>query len=82
MRQRGRTVVHVLYYPMTRRAPNLDIIEDPGVLKDVRLAVRCDAAPKQVSLAPARKAVPFRYRNGYAEFTLPWIEGYQAVVLA
>ena len=47
-----RLVVHVLYYPLTRRAPNLDIIEEAGLLKDVQLQLRVPAQPRRARLVP------------------------------
>jgi hypothetical protein len=81
MRQRGRTVVHLLHYPTTRRGSNLDIIEEPGVLKDVTLRIRCAAAPARVALAPSGRSVTHRYTNGYVNVKLPYVEGYTAVAV-
>jgi hypothetical protein len=81
LRQRDRMLVNLLHYPRTRRSPDIDIIEEPGWLKDVRLAVRRSTAPKQVLLAPSRRPVPFRYRAGYVEFEVTWVEGHQSIAL-
>jgi hypothetical protein len=77
-----RTIVHVLYYPMTRRAPDIDIIEEPGLLANQEIRLRLPAAPSSVSLAPQGKAVPFRYENGYAIVLLETLEGHQAICFA
>jgi hypothetical protein len=76
-----RLVVHVLYYPITRRAPNLDIVEEAGLLKDVSIELRTAARPRRVRLAPAGRDLPVRYANGYAHFTVPFIEGHQAIAI-
>ena len=78
----NRLVVHLLHYPLTRRAPNLDIIEEPGLLKDVQVGV---AHPgRAAASAPGRRmagpAVPARKRI-YANFTVPFVEGHQAIVV-
>ncbi len=76
-----RFVIHLLHYPFTRRAPNLDIIEEPGLLKDVELQLRTASHPRRVRLAPAGADVPVRYANGYATLTVPFVEGHQATVI-
>jgi hypothetical protein len=76
-----RFVIHLLYYPLTRRAPNLDIIEEPGFLKDVGLQLRPPARPRRVRLAPGGADLPVRYANGYAALTVPFVKGHQAIVI-
>jgi hypothetical protein len=77
----NRMVVHVLHYPLTRRAPNLDIIEEPGLLRDASIAVRTQGSPRRVRLVPNGAVLPVKYANGYASFTVPFVEGHQAIVL-
>jgi hypothetical protein len=79
-REERRFVAHLLHYPLTRRAPNLDIIEEAGLLKNVQLELRTPAA-KRVRLAPAGADLPFRNENGYTVFTVPAVEGHQAIVI-
>jgi hypothetical protein len=74
-----RHVAHVLYYPMTRRAPDIDIIEEPGVLLDQELRVKLGKAPKRVTLAPQNIPIPFRFEDGYAVCRLTRVIGHQAV---
>ncbi len=76
-----RFVVHLLHYPLTRRAPNLDIIEEPGLLKDVHLQLRTPVNPRLIRLASDGGRLPFRYENGYAAFSVPFVEGHQAIVI-
>jgi len=76
-----RLVIHLLYYPLTRRAPNLDIIEEPGLLKDVELQLRTPARPRRVRLAPDGADLSVRYANGYAALTVPFVEGHQAIAI-
>uniref|UniRef100_Q027I9 Beta-galactosidase trimerisation domain-containing protein n=1 Tax=Solibacter usitatus (strain Ellin6076) TaxID=234267 RepID=Q027I9_SOLUE len=76
-----RRVVHLLYYPLTRRAPNLDVIEEPGLLQNVHLQLRTPAPPRAARLAPAGTDLPVRYANGYAALTVPFVTGYQAIMI-
>jgi hypothetical protein len=74
-----RIIVHLLHYPMTRRAPDIDIIEEPGIVLDQEIRVRVEAAPKRVMLAPQNKSLPFRFENGYAVCRLERVIGHQAI---
>lgn len=74
-------VAHVLYYPLTRRAPDMDIIEESGLLERVRLRVRTPKKPSSVELVPQRTPVTFSYEAGYALFEIPRVEGHQAVAV-
>jgi hypothetical protein len=75
-----RHVVHLLYYPLTRRAPNLDIIEEPGIAENIELKLRCDRRPARVSLVPQKKPLEFQYSGGYAICRVSRLEGHQAIV--
>lgn len=74
-----RQVAHVLHYPMTRRAPNIDIIEEPGTLVDQEVRLRLPAAPRAVSLAPQGVPLEVTYRGGYASVRVRRIHGHQAI---
>ncbi len=74
-----RRVVHVLYYPFTRRGPNLDIVEEPGLLENIRLSVRLPQHPLAVVTIPDQKPVEFVHNEFYTTFTLPRILGHQAI---
>jgi hypothetical protein len=80
LRQGNRQIVHVLHYPLTRRAPDIDIIEEPGLLADLQLSVRV-ARPTEVRLAPSNETNPFTYANGYAKFRLSRVLGHQAIAI-
>lgn len=75
-----RSVVHVLYYPLTRRAPDLDIIEEPALLEKVQLRLRMARRPSRVALAPENTELSFQYEGGYASCEVPRILGHQAIV--
>jgi hypothetical protein len=72
----GRTMVHILHYIPERRAEQIDTIQDVIPLHDVRVALRCDEAPSRVYLAPDRAEPPCEWDNGYAEVTIPIVNGY------
>lgn len=61
-----RTIVHLLHYPMARRAPDLDIIEEPAWIIGQEVRVRMAQALRRVTLVPDGASVPFRYEGGYA----------------
>jgi hypothetical protein len=75
-----RHVVHVLYYPLTRRAPDIDIIEEPGLLENVAIRLRTPRKPARVALVPQNQALEFRYEEGYASCEAPRVVGHQAIV--
>jgi hypothetical protein len=82
MEQGGaRYVAHVLYYPLTRRAPNLDVIEEPGVMKDVQIQIRTPRRPARARLVPQGTELPVGHSGGYASVVLPFVEGHQAIVM-
>ncbi len=77
--QTGRKIVHVLHYTPERRAPNQDIVEDVIPLINLKLALRLDAPPKQVYLAPQRQSLKFEFRDGYVHTVVPSVEGHQMI---
>jgi hypothetical protein len=74
-------VIHLLHYPLTRRAPNLDIIEEAGLLKDVQLQLRTPDRPRRALLAPDGAELPVSYTAGYAVLTVPFVEGRQVIAV-
>jgi len=80
MRQKGRTIVHILHYSPERRAPNLDLIEDIVPIFDVRLSLRLARRPKRVYLAPSQTPLEFRYAAGRVELSVPEVRGHEMVV--
>jgi hypothetical protein len=71
--------VHVLNYPATRRAPDLDIVEEAAPLSNVKIALRMEKKPLRVYLAPQRQSLNFEFNNGYAEAVIPSVQGHQMV---
>jgi hypothetical protein len=76
-----RTIVHLLHYPLTRRAPDLDVIEEPGLLADVAVELRAERAPAKVTLVPDGTPLPFEHRDGYVRFRVPRVLGHQAIAV-
>ena len=76
-----RFIVHLLHYPLTRRAPNLDIIEEAGFLKDIHLQLRSAQSPRAVRTVTDGAHLPFRYGNGYTRFTVPFVQGHEAMMI-
>lgn len=76
-----RTVVHILHYIPERRCKSIDIIEDVIPIYNVNLKVRRNNPPTRCYLAPEMKDIDFVYNNGYVEFTVKEVNGYQIVVL-
>ena len=80
MRQKGRTIVHLLQYCPERRAINLDVIEDIVPIFDVPLSLRLDRRPRCAYLAPGEDPVPFEYKSGRANLILPEVRGHAMLV--
>ncbi len=80
MRQRNRTIVHLLQYCPERRTKHLDIVEDIVPLYDVPVSLRLAKQPKRVYLAPTEAVVPFTYANGRATLKVPAVHGHAMVV--
>jgi hypothetical protein len=78
--QAGKRIVHLLYYPATRRAPDLDIVEEAIPLTNVKIALRTTNKPARVYLAPQRESLRFEFSEGYSQTVIPLINGHQMVV--
>ncbi|MGC8890791.1 MAG: alpha-L-fucosidase [bacterium] len=76
-----RFIAHILHYIPERRCKSIDIIEDVIPIYNVKLQVRLDKSPSRCYLAPQMKELDFVYNNGYVDFTVPKVDGYQIVVL-
>jgi hypothetical protein len=74
-----RFIVHVLHYPMTRRAPDIDIIEEPAWLVDQELRLRTPKAPARVMAVPQQAKLDFRYESGYTICRIAQALGHQAI---
>lgn len=76
----GRLVVHLVNFQPQRRTAANEFIEDAVPLRDVSLALRTEAAPARVFLAPSGEALPFRQEGRYCHATVPVVRTAQAVV--
>ena len=79
LRQEERLIAHLLYYPIERRTPDLDIIEDVIAMPDVRLQVRTGRQPSQVYLVPQRQRLNQSFARGVATVIVPEVRGHQMV---
>ncbi|MBM3497967.1 MAG: beta-galactosidase, partial [Armatimonadetes bacterium] len=75
----SRTMIHVLHYIPERRARDLDTIQDRIPLHDVRIALRREAAPSKAYLAPEGTPLECAWSEGYAEVTVPVVDGYAVI---
>ena len=80
MRQRNRTIVHLLNFIAERRTPTLDIIEDIVPVYNVPLSLHLAKKPKKVYLAPRMEKLSFDYADGKVETIVTEIPGHQMVV--
>ncbi len=78
--QPSRTIVHVLHYPLTRRAPDIDIIEEAGRLASAELRVRAPK-PRRVAAIPQNSEIVHQYANGYVRFATGDVTGHAAFVI-
>ena len=76
----GRLVVHLVSFQPQRRTAANEFIEDATPLRDVPFALRTEAAPARVFLAPSGEALPFRQEGRYCHVTVPAVLTAQAVV--
>lgn len=83
MRQQklGRQVVHLLYASPVRRGQGIEVIEDIQSIRDVTVALRVDAAPTRVYLAPQGTDLPFTLADGVLHTTVPEVNCHQMVVV-
>ncbi|MBC8161256.1 MAG: hypothetical protein H7Z42_08555 [Roseiflexaceae bacterium] len=78
-RQRDDLIVHLLHYVHQRRGTSLDIIEDVLPLHNLVLRIRAERKPTDIVLVPEQQPLDWTWREGYAEFTVPQVRGYQIV---
>lgn len=77
----ARTIVHLLYYPIERRAGSLDLVEDVVPLFDLPVSLRHAEKPKRVYLAPRGTDVAFQHVGGRVEVMLPRLDGHAMIVV-
>ncbi len=80
-RNDGRKIVHLLFAHTTVRGKNTEVIEDVVPVFDIKVSVRCEKEPKSVSLVPENKKIPFEYKNGNINFTVPKVYIHQMICI-
>ncbi len=80
MRRGKEMIAHVLYWPVERRTPDLDLVEDTVPLSDVRLSLALPRRPRRAYLAPGRRPLETSWREGRAEVIIPRVEGHAMAV--
>ena len=78
----GRQLVQILYAPYERRAPNIDVIEEPASFMNAHIEVRRSSTPRSVTaLHPNGEIsqVTFAFRDGYVGIALPRVSGHLAL---
>jgi hypothetical protein len=78
--QKDRRVIHLLHYPVERRA-QIDIVEDVIPLYDKHIEVKCDFVPSKVYLAPSGKPAEYTCADGVIKATVSEINGHQMLAL-
>lgn len=77
-----RQLVQILYSPYERRAPKIDIIEEPASFAQGVVYIRCQTRPRQARLMEftgRETAMEFGYENGYVKLDLPMVTGQVAI---
>ena len=78
----GRQLVQILYAPYERRAPNIDVIEEPAAFLQARIEVRRSSKPKRIEALQANgdtSEVFFAFKDGYVQIALPRVAGQLAL---
>lgn len=79
--QPGRRMMHILSYVPELRGPSTSMIEDAVEVNNVKIALRSDGkAPRKVYLAPSRKNLAFKIKDGYIYVDIPVSKGYSLLV--
>lgn len=69
----NRLVAHFVHFTPTRRTATNEFIEDATPVHNVSVAIRTDATPTAVYLAPSREPLPFRMEGVYCHITVPTV---------
>ncbi len=80
-RQMDRTIVHLIWYSIERRAPDLDMVEDYIPVLNLNLSLKSHRAPVRVYLAPENKPLAFEYADARINVTVPELRGHAMIVL-
>ncbi|MCM8821117.1 MAG: hypothetical protein NC932_04115, partial [Candidatus Omnitrophica bacterium] len=80
--QGKRKMVHILSYLPELRGSQMQIIEEPILLKDVFIGVKLIKREKvnKVYCVPSYQQIEFKIEENYVWFVIPEVSGYQMVV--
>ena len=76
-----RMMVHLLAFCPRRRAKDLDIVEEPSEVSDLRLSLRVNNPPTSVDLQPGGEPLAYRMNGDRVEIEVPKLVGHALVVL-
>ncbi|GGD84317.1 alpha-amylase family protein [Paenibacillus nasutitermitis] len=79
--QQARYVNHLLYASPVKRGNGIEVIEDIVPLRDIEVALDLPEAAKRVYLAPQGTELPYRQNGTVIEYTVPYLECHQMVVI-
>ena len=80
-KQENRNILHLLFAHTCLRGARTEVIEDAVPLYNVACTVKCETAPKAVTLEPEGQALPFTYADGKVSFTVPKVLLHQMVCI-
>ncbi|HEY0307762.1 MAG TPA: alpha-amylase family protein [Acidobacteriaceae bacterium] len=79
-----KQLVQILYSPYERRAPQIDIIEEPATFVRSRVEVRRATRPKSIAVLDGKgrsSVASFEYSDGYVTINLPSVTGQLALLI-
>ncbi|MBQ3079590.1 MAG: beta-galactosidase trimerization domain-containing protein [Clostridia bacterium] len=74
-------IVHLLYAHTTVRGKGIEVIEDAVPVRDVKVSIKAEKKPESVCLLPDEAEIPFEWKDGCAEFTVPEVLLHQMVLV-
>ena len=77
--EKKRYILHLLHYIPEKIAEDLHTVEDVIPLSDLHIKLNLDKEAESAVLVPEGKPLDIKAGDGSVEFTLPRLEGYQAV---
>ena len=77
--EKKRYILHLLHYIPEKIAEDLHTVEDVIPISDLHIKLNLDKEAESAVLVPEGKPLDIRAGDGSVEFTLPRLEGYQAV---
>jgi hypothetical protein len=78
-RKNGKTYFHLINTSGAHDNPSVMVYEDVPELTGVHLSMRMPKMPKSVKLQPENTRIPFTYKNGVVEISLPPVKVYAIV---